>query len=471
MKEKILIVEDKHPDIFDIPLKENGFETKLCDSFTSFKKVYRQYNPDIIVLDLKLKNGECGIDVLKHLEDEKDLRPEIIIVSGEASRSEIAEVMKYSPAEFYDKTDYNEDKFIFEVKNALKIREQKLRIIELEDSVYNLKKENKNIMPFIGESKSVKEIKDRIEKLKNNDSDIMIVGKTGTGKEIVANNIHYFSARYEENFIRINCNAIPESLIEKELFGSEKGAYTGSDKLYKGYFENAGKGTIFLDEIQCLDKNTQAKLLRIIENKEFYRVGQSDPVKLKARIIFGTNAEPETLVKEDKMREDFYYRIDSCIRFDLPELKRRDDDLLLLMDYFIRQENEESPLKHELLYDLNSIKPELFGYPWNGNVRELKNFCKRLVINADNKSIENDDIVTLLQVKSGNSMNFKDKPGSEITPLLTIPTYKEAVEEFEKLYFTHRMKINNNNKSQTADEMKYDRTALHKKLKKLRIDS
>ena len=305
--------------------------------------------------------------------------------------------------------------------------------------------------------------------MRNVDTDVLIVGDTGTGKEIVAHNIHYLSDRFSENFIKVNCNAIPETLIEKELFGSDKGAYTGSDKLYKGYFENAGKGTIFLDEIQALDTSIQAKLLRVIENKEFYRVGQSDPIKLKARIIFGMNVNPEQLVKDGKMREDFYYRLDSSIRIDLSGIKERDNDLLLLMDYFIRQENEECPEKLGLEYNLDEIKKELFGYTWQGNVRELKNFCKKLVINSTKKCINNSDILELLQFKSGNSIYSNECNNPELYEIFEIPIYKKAIDEFEKLYFTHRLKQNNNNKLQTAKEMEYDRTALYKKLKKLNM--
>ncbi|HAQ61947.1 TPA: hypothetical protein DCR49_08120 [Candidatus Delongbacteria bacterium] len=471
MKGKVLIVEDKHSDIFEIPLKELGLDTKVCESFSQFKKINSNYDPDVIVLDLILKDGENGIDILKYIDETKAIDPEIIVVSGEASRSEIAEVMRFSPYEFYDKTDYNEEKFVMEVKNALKVRGQKKKIIELEENIISLRRENKNVMPFIGESKAVKKIRGQIEGIRNNDSDIFLVGRTGTGKEIVANNVHYLSDRFSEALVKINCSAIPESLIEKELFGSEKGSFTGSDKLYKGYFETAGKGTIFLDEIQTLDKNIQSKLLRVIENKEFYRVGQTAPLKLSARIIFGTNVEPEKLVFDGIMREDFFYRLDSCMRIDLPPVREREDDILILLDYFIKQENSECTNGIKLDYDLGVIRQELLSYPWNGNVREIRNFSKRLVINSNYRTITNNEILDLLLRKNIICTPKRVDELCILNDLFNIQVFREAVEEFEKMYLAHRLKVNNNNKFQAAQEMQYDRTALYKKLKKLDMEN
>ncbi len=474
MKGKVMIIEDKHSDIFEIPLKELGITTKVCDSFSQFKRSFAICDPDVIVLDLILKDGENGIDILKYIDETKSIDPEVIVVSGEASRSEIAEVMRFSPYGFYDKTDYNEDKFVMEVKNALKVRDQKKKIIELEKNILSLRMENKNVMPFIGESKAIRKIREQVEGIRNNDTDIFLVGRTGTGKEIVANNIHYLSNRFSEALVKINCSAIPESLLEKELFGSEKGAFTGSDKLYKGYFETAGNGTIFIDEIQTLDKNIQSKLLRVIENKEFYRVGQTLPIKLSARIIFGTNVEPEKLVAEGIMREDFFYRLDSCLRIDLPPVREREDDILILLDYFIKQENSECTTGIKLDYDLGIIRQELLSYLWNGNVREIRNFSKRLVINSNNRTITNNEILDLLLHKNKTNCTCSSKKVDEVNfmnDLFNIQVFREAVEEFEKMYLAHRLKVNNNNKLQTAQEMQYDRTALYKKLKKLDMEN
>ncbi len=312
---------------------------------------------------------------------------------------------------------------------------------------------------------------------KSNTMNILVVGDTGTGKEIIANNIHYFSSEnHEENFVKINCGAIPENLIERELFGNEKGAFTGADKLKLGYLETAGKGTLFLDEIETLNKDIQVKLLRVLESKEFYRVGANELIKLECRIIFGTNIDPDKLLESGKMREDFYYRLDSAMRIDLPRLVERGDDILLLFEYFIKSESNYFKIKLNLngeSYSLADIKDELLSYSWNGNVRELKNFATKLTLSSEDEDdpLTNKKIISLL-----NKMKKKRGISSELIgfeeekeSILDIPIYHQAVEQFETKYFNYRLQKNNHNKAKTAAELQYDRTALYKKLNKYGI--
>ncbi|PIE77573.1 MAG: hypothetical protein CSA15_12420 [Candidatus Delongbacteria bacterium] len=474
MTGKIIIVEDRIGKGLISILNSGGYEDiKLCVNSQEFEKCYKKFKPHLILLDIHLANSEMdGVEIYRELKKDKDFDSKVIILSGEANRAEIAEGMKLGAYTFIEKSsNFDEDKFLIDVGNAIDIKIQKDRIKKLETELLNSRRENSNYIPLIGESPKIKKVKQLIDKLSNTNVDIFIVGETGTGKEVVANNIHYLSNGHNERFIAIDCSAIPDSLIESELFGHIKGSFTGASTDKKGYFESAGDGTIFLDEIENLSIEVQMKLLRVIENRNFYRVGNSNPITFNARVIFGTNESPEYLLQAGKMREDFYYRLDSAMRISLPSLSERGDDLLLLLEYFIRLEEREYKTGQKFCYNLEEIKDQLFSHMWKGNVRELKNFATKLIIMNDETSLTNNVILAELKSKQDKARLIKSVDENEIESLYSIEVYKEAMEEFEKRYLERRLYQNRWNKSKTADQLKYDRTALYKKMSKYGLNN
>ena len=489
MKANIIIVEDNIGEELKGMLSENGYTIQLCINSTEFENTYKTFKPDLLLLDIKLQNSKLdGLEIFRMLKDESNFNSEVIVLSGEATRKEIAESMKLGAYTFIEKSGgFDEDKFLIDVENAIKLKKQKDKISQLESDLIDLQIKNKNkdnrINPFIGESIKINRVKKLISRFseKTNTTNILVVGDTGTGKEIVANNLHYFSEKHkDENFVKINCGAIPKNLIERELFGNEKGAFTGADKLKKGYLETSGKGTLFLDEIETLSKDMQVKLLRVLENNEFYRIGADKLTKLESRIIFGTNIDPDNLLETGKMREDFYYRLDSAIRIDLPKLVERGEDILLLLQYFITSESNYFKIEIDFnSYNLNDIKDDLLSYSWFGNIRELKNFATKLVLASEDDKLTNSKIISLLnkiKKKRGSRSDlfgFEDdsnsNDGENGSSILNIPIYQNAIEQFEAKYFSYRLLKNNQNKTKTAKELQYDRTALYKKLNKYGI--
>lgn len=468
MKSKILLVEDEAGEELTEMLLDEGYEVKLCENSDDFFKCYESFIPDLVIIDIILKGSKLnGIEVLEKIKENIFVSPEVIIISGEATRNDVAEAMKLGVYTFIEKTGYfDQDKFLIDVNNAVKLKKQRTYINSLENDIKGLSKSKNNLINIIGRSQKIEEVKRKIEKFSKIDKDILIIGETGTGKEVVANNLHFLSDRDERKFIRVNCGAITKSLIEPEIFGSTKGSFTGAVENKNGYLGETKGGTLFLDELQLLTIEQQTRLLRALENKEFIPVGSSEAKKFKGTLIFGMNEQPIDMKIDGRMKNDFFHRLDSALTIELPPLREREDDIVLFMDYFIKHENHKNKMNLILNYDLNKIFDKIISHKWEGNVREVRNFCTKIVLTTNEKVITNNVILKeLRKTFERNSPNTNH--GYE--NFYDIPEYHEAIEEFEKEYFRYRLEINDWNKNQTSKELNYDRAALHKKLKKYNI--
>ena len=310
---------------------------------------------------------------------------------------------------------------------------------------------------IVGDSEEINKIFSLIGKVANSDSNILILGESGTGKELIARTIHHYSSRHSSTFIPVNCGAIPSELLESELFGHEKGAFTGAVTSRKGRFERADGGTIFLDEIGELAFPLQVKLLRVLQEREFERVGGNDTIHVDVRVIAATNQDLEQCVKDRSFREDLYYRL-NVIPVNVPSLRERKDDISLLARHFLKK---LAAKKRREIFDLTSAALEVFNsYQWPGNIRELENIIERIVIlKHEDGPVDMDDIPDKMKLSSESDSSSLDIPADGID--LT-----EILDEIEKNYIVTALEKVNGIKSRAADLLGLNRTTLIERMKK-----
>ncbi|MGB9629440.1 MAG: sigma-54-dependent transcriptional regulator, partial [Thermodesulfobacteriota bacterium] len=376
---KVLIVDDElgTRESLKMILKKD-YEVLLAkDAEEAFIKI-KEHSPDVVLLDILLPD----LDGLKVLEKIKQSDPEIIVIMITATKTvkTAVEAMKLGAHDYITKPfDLDELRLIISRSVSAKaLKEENRRLWEEIDKNYGFGN-------IIGKSKGMREIYKMIRQIANSKSTVLIMGESGTGKELISRAIHYNSNRKNFPFITINCAAIPETLIESELFGHEKGAFTDAIRTKKGLFEEADGGTLFLDEIGELSLTTQAKILRFLEEKEFNRVGGSKTIKVDVRLITATNKDLTQLIKKGGFREDLYYRI-NVVPILLPPLRERREDIPLLIDHFIKKFNAENNK------NVKGIQPEalevMMNYEWPGNVRELENLMERVIALTTNEYIQ-----------------------------------------------------------------------------------
>ncbi|MBK7142566.1 MAG: sigma-54-dependent Fis family transcriptional regulator [bacterium] len=329
--------------------------------------------PDLILLDIKMP-GMTGLEVLEKL-NKVDNRPEVIMISGHGETKNVVEAVKLGAAEFIDKP--------FDVREVETRINAVLERVKLRREVSDLKKElqsKSNYSNFIGDSAAMNKVKALIEQVADSELTVLIRGESGTGKEIVARSLHQLSARRDAAFVKVNCAAIPRDLLEAELFGYEKGAFTGAHKTKQGRFELANRGTIFLDEIGDMPLELQSKLLQVLEQQEFVRVGGIQNIHVDVRIICATNRNLEQAIAEHGFRDDLFYRLNEITLY-LPSLRQRKEDVPLLVNHFLEKYNK---LYKREFYQLSpEIINQLVAYHWPGNVRQLENMIKQVVVRGD----------------------------------------------------------------------------------------
>lgn len=321
----------------------------------------------------------------------------------------------------------------------------------------------KGEVTIIGNSKSIKKILDLVNKLSKTDSTVLIMGESGTGKELVARLIHSKSLRADKPFVPVNCAAIPSELLESELFGHEKGAFTGAFYSRPGRFELANEGTIFLDEIGDMPIQLQVKILRVIQEKSFERIGSSKAVNVDVRIIAATNKNLENEVKEGKFREDLFWRL-NVVPLTIPPLRERKEDIPLLCDYFIERFSRKFGFRLEIEKEVFEIFLE---YDWPGNVRELENIIERLYVLSDNGHISLDEIPENIRFRE---KRIKDNLSpDDFNPFAPEIDLNELLMEYEKKLILHALNVNKWIKSRAAKYLKINRTTLIEKMKRLGI--
>lgn len=449
---RILVIDDDDAirRILNDYLTEEGHDVLCCPDALCGLEEYKRSGFDVVLSDITMK----GMDGMTFLTEVKNLDPEakVILITAYGTVENAVEAMK-SGAFDYIKKPFRLDDIYFAIKKALSYK-------KLERENISLKKELKKKYSFdhiIGESPVIQEVFEKITKVADSDSTILISGESGTGKELVAKTIHYQSPRASRPLIAVNCGAIPDSLLESELFGHEKGAFTGAIATRIGRFELADGGTIFLDEVTELSRLLQVKLLRVLQEREFERVGGIKTIRINVRILAATNKTIEKAVKEGEFREDLYYRL-NVIPLEIPPLRERRDDIELLCNHFLKihyQKKQRSTMR----IDPDAMKI-IKRYPWPGNVRELENLIERVVVLKD----RDDDIIRISDLP-GRFSEGEDEISLTITDKGL--DLSKAVETFEKKLIIQALKKSHGIKSQAANLLRVNRTTLVEKIKRL----
>lgn len=417
-----------------------GYQVKQAASGKEGLELIEEGGIDLVITDLRM-DGISGQEVVRQVTTKFPGIP-IIVLTGHGSIDDATEAIKAGAFDFLTKP-LDLDHLNIVVKNALRGKELAQQNKELKEKLLN----QNNSMEMIGKSSELNKVKIMISKAAPTKANVLITGESGVGKELVANAIHKQSPRADKPFIIVHCAALSESLLESELFGFEKGAFTGAEAQHKGRFELANGGTIFLDEIGEINPSTQVKLLRVLQEKKFERVGGEQTISVDVRVVAATNRNLEEEVKAGKFREDLYYRL-NVVRIEMPPLRERKDDLPLLMHAFLREFNIENE-KNIKGFD-NRAKASLIKYNWPGNIRELKNCIESAVVMCTGEEIKLEDL------PSSICANSEEK--SIMIPL-GIP-----MEEAEKIIIQENLAANNNNKTKTADILKIGRKTLHRKI-------
>lgn len=375
----ILIVDDDTDTLSTLCtlVEQEGFSTTGASSLAEARQCIAQQKPDVVLLDLVLPDGD-GMDLFQDVESRASM--EIVLVTGHASIETSVQALRLGAADYLIKP--------INIKQLKSVLSRIARPTELRAEINNLRGELRRLGHFgrlIGGSPVMQHVYDQIGRVAPTVATVLITGESGTGKELAAQTIHELSRRNKETFLAINCGAISPQLIESELFGHEKGSFTGATRDHRGYFERANDGTLFLDEITEMPMDLQVKLLRVLETRTFVRVGSDRLIETDIRVIAATNRKPEEAVAEGKLREDLMYRL-QVFPLHMPPLRERGDDIMLLAQQFLNQLNQEEQTNKHFAQTTLAL---LNVYDWPGNVRELKNVVHRAYIMAD-EIIDND---------------------------------------------------------------------------------
>ncbi|MEW6193643.1 MAG: sigma-54 dependent transcriptional regulator [Bacteroidota bacterium] len=481
-KINILVVEDEEFDVKRIQATLKPFEEIICikeivssgkDTLQLIKNNKHLF--DVVILDYQISGGLQGEELIEEIKKIDGTLQVIVITKMTINQTDLqfATQLIESGASWFgtkNPTDidyiYQPTDFVLAIKNAFEKRKLEIEkeILRKEHSSSQSKLENNiqkmiNNYSLIGESLAMKTIKRAIETYAKTDANILIIGESGTGKELVARNIHYYSQRKFENFVTVNCSAIPNELIESELFGYEKGAFTDAKEEKPGLFEQANGGTIFLDEISELPLLAQAKLLRVLESGEIDKIGRKKSYGVNVRVIAATNKNIEMLMRESQFREDLYYRL-NILNIHLPPLRERKDDIARLLNNFMEKSCNEFHVYPPKISD-EALK-FLSDYQWQGNVRQLKNVVQRLVLMGAN-IIGIDEVEAALGIK--NQIAF----GGYTLPIYSreeIPHLKDAEFEFKKR-FVQFVRNNSKTDAEAANKIGIARSNFHRLCKEL----
>ncbi len=444
-KATILVVDDEESILETLSgiLEDEGYIVNTASTGESALTRYAESLPDLVLLDVWMP-GIDGIETLKKLKDKYD-NVCAIMISGHSRIDTAVDAIKMGAYDFLEKP-LSLEKVLILVKRALEKQSLEKENSELRSSI-------SQHWEIIGDNHKMIELKEKISKAGASQGRVIIFGESGSGKELVARALHEGSSRKSNSFIEVNCAAIPHELIESELFGHEKGSFTGAFETKKGKFELAHEGTLFLDEIGDMSLVTQAKVLRIIETQEFQKVGGSKKVKVDVRILAATNKDLEEEIQKGSFREDLYFRL-NVIPLYVPPLRDRKSDIPLLVEYFLKNLAEQYGKKKKRVSKMTLRT--LMEYEWPGNVRELKNTIERFVI------MNPSELIDIKEVQPVKGMK---------TDYVTHKTLRDAREHFEKDFILKKLQGNNWNVSKTAEELEIERSNLHRKIKSLGIET
>jgi two-component system nitrogen regulation response regulator NtrX len=456
-KSRILVIDDEAGirDSLKMTLEYEGYEFIGAATGQEGLALAEREAPDLVLLDVKMP-GMDGLEVLDRLRALYDSLP-VVVVSGHGTISTAVEATKKGAFDFIEKP-FASDRVLVSLRNALDQR-------QLRDENRSLKRAVEVRHQMIGDSAALKEVTAAIRRAAPTNATVLIQGESGVGKELVARTIHRNSLRSRERFVQVNCAAIPEELIESELFGHEKGSFTGATEKQVGKFEQADRGTIFLDEVGDMSPKTQAKVLRVLQEGEVERLGSARTIKVDVRVIAATNKNLEEEIEKGSFREDLYFRL-AVIPIFVPALRERPEDIPLLvrhyMDYFSRENNVRP--KRITAAALESLQ----RYRWKGNIRELRNTVERLNIMTSGDTIDVADLPSMVRNPSAAAAGA-GAPKSSEPEAGRAGTLREFKDSAERAYLVTKLRENGWNISKTAEVIDTPRSNLYKKLEQYQI--
>ena len=458
MSASILIVDDEEAIRTSLRsiLEDEGYEVAVAGTGLEALKIYGTDPPDLMILDIWMPEMD-GLETLRRV---KEFVPttQVMMISGHGSIETAVKAIKLGAYDYIEKP-LSLENVTFRVKQAL----EQYRLAQ-ENRALRSKVERK--FELVGQSPVMQRLRELIETAGPTNSRVLIGGENGTGKELVARAIHLHSTRSDHPFVAVNCAAIPETLIESELFGHEKGSFTGAIAMKRGQFEQANGGTLFLDEIGDMSLSTQAKVLRALQEQQFTRVGGTKLMKVDVRVLAASNKDLEKEIGKGQFREDLYYRL-NVVPIVVPPLRERREDIPALVQHFMKLHAEEQGLR------MKDVSPEAMGvfqqYDWPGNIRELRNLIERLMIMVPGFTIEAAQATLSLQGRTTGAVSA----GPSAAPLLLTKSYdslRDARNAFEKDYISRKLREHHWNISRTADDLKIERIHLHRKIKLLDVE-
>jgi two-component system nitrogen regulation response regulator NtrX len=447
LKTRVLIVDDEEAirATLKMILEYEGYDVVLAAGGAAGLKIAEVEQPDLVFLDIKMPQMD-GLEVLKRLRSGK-APPQVVILSGHGTVQTAVEATKLGAFDFIEKPPERE-RILLVARNAL-------NETQLTRKLQGFRESQDRRYRMVGESAALEKVRRAVERAAPTSATVLITGESGSGKELVARAIHRNSLRRDEEFVQVNCAAIPEELIESELFGHEKGSFTGATEKQIGKFELAHKGTIFLDEVGDMSLKTQAKVLRVLQEGEVERIGSQRTIQVDVRVIAATNKELEERIAAGEFREDLYFRL-SVIPIRVPPLRERAQDVEALVQHFAAQFGAE-----------NNFRPRSFSrealealkrHPWRGNVRELKNAVERTLIMSDAEEIGPEQLAESLR-----------RPGEGAGPPEAAGSLKDFKESAERQFLVQKLRENRWNISATANAIGTPRSNLYKKLEQYGI--
>lgn len=449
MKTKILIIDDEKPivEALTASLKDEGYLVESAFAGRPGLEKLREFAPDIVLQDIWMPGEIDGLQVLEEAKTGGYPDCEFIIMSGHGTIETAVRAVKNGAWDFVEKP-LSMDKINILIANILNFkREQR----EKNALLTHLRKN----IALIGISPVMVSLKQMISRVATSNAWILVTGENGTGKELVAQNIHYLSHRAGRPLVEVNCAAIPKDLIEAELFGFEKGAFTGAERAKRGKFEFANGGTLFLDEIADMSLEAQAKILRILQERKFYRLGGEEPIEVDVRVIAATNKNLEDEIKAGRFREDLYYRL-NVVPLRVAPLRQRKEDIPVLVEHFGDQCMRNNGFKRKVFSE--GAMANMQNFPWPGNVRELRNFIERVYI------LTPGDYVDVHDLKFAGLIDSPEAGEDGVV------TFREARARFEKEFLLQKIQENEGNISKTAESIGLERSYLHRKIKSYGIE-
>ena len=459
MSASVLIVDDEESILTSLNsiLQDEGYEVTLAKNGVEALRIYTTDPPDLMLLDIWMPEMD-GLETLRRV---RELVPtaQVMMMSGHGSIETAVKAIKLGAYDYIEK--------------PLSLENVTLRVKHALDQ-YRLEQENRTLrttvqrkFELVGQSPAMQQLQQLIETAGPTNSRVLIGGENGTGKELVARAIHLHSARAARPFVAVNCAAIQETLIESELFGHEKGSFTGATSMKRGQFEQADGGTLFLDEIGDMSLSTQAKVLRALQEQQFTRVGGTKLLKVDVRVLAASNKDLIKEIEKGTFREDLFYRL-NVVPIVVPPLRERREDIPILIHHFMKIHAEEQGLR------MKEVSPEAMTvfqqYDWPGNIRELRNLIERLMIMVPGPVIEPSQSGLSSQVRTAGPTSQPATPAVNPLFMQSYDSLRDARNAFEKEYISRKLREHHWNISRTAEELKIERSHLHRKIKLLDVE-